>query len=277
MSNPKDQEVIAEIERVKAAGLDPFGDDELDNPTLEADEDPADEQDIDPENPDETTDETVTEEALAPTVPTYTADIPADYQDQRTVLLKEKAEAMKKLMEGDLSSDDFAEIESRVSNALEDLTAQRIRAETLREANIQNQAAQQQAEIKKLIQSSKDEVDYLKDPRAQKQFDMALTLARQDSDNDGLGFDALVAQAHKMVMALRGVKSKPEQVADAVIANARRPKEAAPVTLRGLPAAATANSNGSVTDQMGRLTGQAYQEAFAKLSPSQRRALVDEE
>ena len=75
MSNPKDQEVIAEIERVKAAGLDPFGDDELDNPTMEADE-PADEQDIDPENPDETTDETVTDEA--PTVPTYTADIPAD-------------------------------------------------------------------------------------------------------------------------------------------------------------------------------------------------------
>jgi hypothetical protein len=32
-----------------------------------------------------------------------------------------------------------------------------------------------------------------------------------------------------------------------------------------------------VIEQMSRLSGQAYQDAFAKLSPQQRRSLVDEE
>ena len=56
----------------------------------------------------------------------------------------------------------------------------------------------------------------------------------------------------------------------------RQPAEKAPVTLRGLPVAATPNSNGDVIEQMSRLSGQAYQDAFAKLSPQQRRSLVDE-
>ena len=57
----------------------------------------------------------------------------------------------------------------------------------------------------------------------------------------------------------------------------RQPAEKAPVTLRGLPVASTPNSNGDVIEQMSRLSGQAYQDAFAKLSPQQRRSLVDEE
>jgi hypothetical protein len=57
----------------------------------------------------------------------------------------------------------------------------------------------------------------------------------------------------------------------------RQPAEKAPVTLRGLPVASTPNSNGDVIEQMSWLSGQAYQDAFAKLSPQQRRSLVDEE
>jgi len=46
--------------------------------------------------------------------------------------------------------------------------------------------------------------------------------------------------------------------------------------LRNIPAASTPNANGNLLDEIGRLSGQAYQDAFAKLSPNQRKALLDE-
>jgi hypothetical protein len=224
------------------------------------------------------------------------------------VLLKEKSLAMKKLIDGELDLEAFSVIESRVSNALEDLTAQRIRSETLSEANVQNQQAMQQSEIRRLIARAKADVDYSKDTKAQKSFDVALRTLQADPDNAALEFGDLVDEAHRVVLALRGGVGK-VQVDPAVAAAAvpvfapavketkavkavtpvapvaaalekvpdRQPAEKAPVTLRGLPVASTPNSNGDVIEQMSRLSGQAYQDAFAKLSPQQRRSLVDEE
>ena len=245
-------------------------------------------------------------EAPEPQIPTYQTELPADYQAQRGALLKEKALAMKKLIDGELDLDAFSVIESRVSNALEDLTAQRIRSETLSEANVQNQQAMQQSEIRRLIARAKADVDYSKDTKAQKNFDVALRTLQADPDNAVLEFGDLVDEAHRVVMALRGGMGKVDATVPAVAAVKvpfvapvvkeakvvkvsapvvvalekvpdRQPAEKAPVTLRGLPVASTPNSNGDVIEQMSRLSGQAYQDAFAKLSPQQRRSLVDEE
>ena len=283
MKTPAEIETLAETQRQIAAGNDPFGDDELDGGVpaaktaeeriAELTEEPAKEDAVTPEDVAETS---VVDEPSSPQ-PTFLAEVPKDYQNQRKVLMTEKAEAMKKLMEGELEPDAFAEIESRVSDALEDLTAQRIRAETLIEANTQTAAALQQHEIKRLIARTKTEVDYLTDGKAQKQFDMALQMLNADSDNSSRDFGELVAQAHKAVMALRGTPSKAEQVADEVLKRAaRKPDGEPPITLRGLPVAATPNSNGDAVEAMGRLSGQAYQEAFKKLSPGQRAKLLDE-
>ena len=368
VATPTETDVLADIARERAAGLDPFGDDEFDPPVIGAKEvieeldevvavaataDASDsanalpEKDAaaasDAEKPDgEGTDaaelkakddapleqvanedaqaaeeplaaapEPVKEaakEAPEPQIPTYQTELPADYQAQRGVLLKEKALAMKKLIDGELDLEAFSVIESRVSNALEDLTAQRIRSETLSEANVQNQQAMQQSEIRRLIARAKADVDYSKDTKAQKSFDVALRTLQSDPDNAALEFGDLVDEAHRVVLALRGGVGK-VQVEPAVAAAAvpvvapvvkeakvvkaesavtpapvptekvadRQPTDKAPVTLRGLPVASTPNSNGDVIEQMSRLSGQAYQDAFAKLSPQQRRSLVDEE
>ena len=369
VATPTETDVLADIARERAAGLDPFGDDEFDPPVIgarEVIEEPdevaavaavadADEAadatpekdaaaDSDAEKPggegadaaeskgtdgdqQEQAEESAAEavedaqatapepvketvkEIPEPQIPTYQTELPADYQAQRGVLLKEKALAMKKLIDGELDLEAFSVIESRVSNALEDLTAQRIRSETLSEANVQNQQAMQQSEIRRLIARAKADVDYSKDTKAQKSFDVALRTLQADPDNAALEFGDLVDEAHRVVMALRGGVGKadatvpanataavpvaapvvketkvvkaatpvapvavaPEKVPD------RHPAEKAPVTLRGLPVASTPNSNGDVIEQMSRLSGQAYQDAFAKLSPQQRRSLVDEE
>ena len=374
VATPTETDVLADIARERAAGLDPFGDDEFDPPVIgakEVIEEPdevaaiaatADASDAanapsekdaaaasDAEKPDgagadaakpkvedgdqqEQAEESAAEavedaqatapepvketvkETPEPQIPTYQTELPADYQAQRGVLLKEKSLAMKKLIDGELDLEAFSVIESRVSNALEDLTAQRIRSETLSEANVQNQQAMQQSEIRRLIARAKADVDYSKDTKAQKNFDVALRTLQADPDNAALEFGDLVDEAHRVVLALRGGVGKVDAtvpaVAAAVVAPAatapvvaasvvkdakvvkaaspvvpvatekvpdRQPAEKAPVTLRGLPVASTPNSNGDVIEQMSRLSGQAYQDAFAKLSPQQRRSLVDEE
>ena len=373
VATPTETDVLADIARERAAGLDPFGDDEFDPPVIGAKEvieeldevvgvaatadtanalpekDAASASDAEkpvgegadaaelkakddaPWESVEDADAQVAEEpqAAAPElvkdtvieaserqIPTYQTELPADYQAQRSVLLKEKSLAMKKLIDGELDLEAFSVIEARVSNALEDLTAQRIRSETLSEANMQNQQAMQQSEIRRLIARAKADVDYSKDTKAQKNFDVALRTLQADPDNAALEFGDLVDEAHRVVLALRGGVGKVQvelaAAAAAVAASAvtapgvadpavkdvkvvktampvasvavarekvpdRQLAEKAPVTLRGLPVASTPNSNGDVIEQMSRLSGQAYQDAFAKLSPQQRRTLVDEE
>ena len=362
VATPTETDVLADIARERAAGLDPFGDDEFDPPVIgarevieEADEVVADTavadtsnaanappekdaagvsdadkpggegadaaeskgtdgdqqgqvEDAAAESPKDVVKETV-KEIPEPQIPTYQTELPADYQAQRGVLLKEKSLAMKKLIDGELDLEAFSVIESRVSNALEDLTAQRIRSETLSEANVQNQQAMQQSEIRRLIARAKADVDYSKDTKAQKSFDVALRTLQADPDNAVLEFGDLVDEAHRVVLALRGGVARVDAtvpvaaavtvpvvapvvketkavkaatpVAPVAVASEkvpdRQPAEKAPVTLRGLPVASTPNSNGDVIEQMSRLSGQAYQDAFAKLSPQQRRSLVDEE
>lgn len=212
--------------------------------------------------------------AEPPKVEPFKAAVPEDYKAKRTELLATKAKAMKELMDGTIDADAFAAIDSQVSTDLEDLTAQRIRAETLIEANTQTQQAYQQREIQKLIARTKAEVDYTADPKAAKQFDTALALLVADPDNAGMDFAELIQTTHKMVATMRGVSVA--KTTDKQPTPERKPTEAAPVTLRSLPTASTPNSNGNIVDQLSRLKGADYERAFSKLSPADRRALLDE-
>ena len=280
VATPTETDVLADIARERAAGLDPFGDDEFDPPVIGAKEvieeldevvavaATADAADAPPEkdaaaisdadkpdgegadaaeskgtdgdqqgltedataqaaeepqsaaaeSPKDVVKETA-KEAPEPQIPTYQTELPADYQAQRGALLKEKALAMKKLIDGELDLEAFSVIESRVSNALEDLTAQRIRSETLSEANVQNQQAMQQSEIRRLIARAKADVDYSKDTKAQKNFDVALRTLQADPDNAALEFGDLVDEAHRVVLALRGGVARVDATVSVLNAN----------------------------------------------------------
>ena len=279
MKTPEETRVLAEIEAAKSRGEDPFGDNDPITPEVaeviepESIADPDQVIDAKDEPAEEVADVAIDDTPLAqPTA--YKAEVPTDYKTQRTELVKEKAGLMKKLMDGEIDADEFAVEESRISDSLEDLTAQRIRAETLQEANVQSQAAFQNKEIQRLIAKSKAEVDYTTDTKAQKQFDMALGAITSDPDNAGRDYADIIGDAHKVVLALRGIVSKGQVVEQAI--KSRIPEGKPPVTLRNIPTAATANANGNMLDQIGRLSGQAYQDAFAKLSVNQRKALLDE-
>ena len=283
MSTPEDLKALEAIAAAEAAGQDPFGDDEpltteaaADEPApkavpeaaadTEAEQAAADAPAAEAAQPDP---EPEPEQPEPVAMPAYKAELPADHKAQRTELLKAKADAMRKLMDGEMTADEFATEELRVTEALEDLAAARIRAETLQEANTQSQQVYQARTIQRLIAKTKAEVDYATDTAAQQQFDTSLRVLAAQHDNAGRDFADLAEDAHKMVKAMRGIA----QVAKPPAAD-RKPAGDAPVTLRSLPSASTPNTGG-VVEQIARLKGQAYEAAFAKLTPAQKAPLLE--
>jgi hypothetical protein len=286
MSTPEDLKALEAIAAAQAAGQDPFGDDEpltveadADEPASEAAPEAAAEPEAEQAAADAPTAEAEQAEAdpapaaastEAAELPTYKAEVPPDYKAQRAELMKAKAEAMKQLMDGEIDAEAYAAEDARVSEALEDLAAARIRAETLQEANAQSQQAYQARAIQRLIANTKGEVDYATDATAQQQFDTSLQVLAAQPANAGKDFADLIEDAHKMVKAMRGVQSQAKAPA-----SDRKPAGDVPVTLRSLPSASTPNTGG-VIEQIARLKGPAYEAAYAKLTPAQQAALLDE-
>ncbi len=275
--DPEDQ-VAADIAAAEARGEDPFAD----KPVAHVPETPA--ETLAEEAAETTTQavpETTTPKAepeaevahvpVSPPPTSFQASIPADYKAQRAALVGEKAALMQKLMDGEFGAEEYAAEESRISDALEDLTAQRIRAETLQEANVQTQAAFQQREIQKLIANTKTEVDYATDAKAQRQFDMALQAVGQDPDNAGMEFTELLSQAHTVVLALRGVMRKTSERP-----NAERPDRPAPQppqTLSGIPTAASSGAK-TVERTLAELSGDELEHAFDVLPKGELQRLL---
>lgn len=303
---PAEQDTLKTIEATQAAGGDPFGDNDTEEVTeavAEAEE-AAEEQAAQAQEGETTAEEQAQQQGESTTEPaddiealaeiangkpesdplsllSFKSEAPQDYKAQRAALMSEKAQAMKKLMEGEIDADAYAAIEADVSDKLEDLAAARIRAETLAEANQQVQAQTQQAVITSLIARAKaDGVDYTKELGAVKQFDVALAAVSADPDNANKPFAELAELAHRTVAALRGVvlKQQPQSASKTVSPEApdRRPKVQVPPTLRNVPSASTPNANGGINEQLAHLKGQDFEAAFARLSPAQRAQLLEE-
>lgn len=291
-------EALAATAAVLAAGGDPFGDedDETTVAAAEADtgtdaDDETDEQaaagdEAKPE--DEGTDEALSAEALEAiaadevepepaATPRYKAGDPAEFKAKREEQIAVKAKALKDLMDGVIEPEEYSRIEAEVTDALDALTVQR----TLHEANVQTEQQTQGNALDKIITAAKKagEVDYMADAKAAKQFDTAMKILADDGETRT--FAELAAEAHKVVLAIRGIKKAEPTAAEtaaAAAALAAKPREngKGPITLRNVPAAETPNSGGGWKEQLATLSGQAYEEAFAKLSQAQRAEMLND-
>lgn len=302
--SPAEAEALKAIEAAEAAGQDPFGDLD-DNATdaiaervaseaaTEAAADDATEQQAG-----ETTTEADGEQAAAvdesvlneladplgiaqPAPTTYNTEIPADLDANREALLTEKADALEKLMAGEIDAKEFAAVEMRVTKEMAKIDRQLARAETLAEINQQSVSQYEGLVIAQIVDTTKSVLDYSKDTAAARQFDAVMAGLRADPANASKSFADLAADANRTVLAIRGLSLPGEQTPAAASAQAaskpaQRGVPAVPPTLRGIPTAATPNSGGGVVEQMANLSGQAYEAAFSKLSPAQQAALLGE-
>lgn len=213
-----------------------------------------------------------------PFVPTFQGHAPENYAQHRQELLAKKAEAFQKLMDGEIDAKEYAEIETEVQTQLDDLQAARIRAETLIEANTQTQLAIQQREIQRIIKSAKaaGELDYVADQDAQVQFDAVLAALQASPANAGKDFAELADQAHRAVLAMRGIGKAaapaptpaPAPAAPAPAAAQKQP-ELPPRTLAGLPTAGHAAIGDDIAAKLATLQGEDAERFIASLPPAQ--------
>lgn len=300
--SPAEAEALKAIEAAEAAGNDPFGD--LDEPATDAQAtaDAATETAAD-DTTEQQAGETTTEAAtdgeqtaavdesvlteladplgIAQPAPTaYKAEIPADLEAKRDTLMTEKAEALEKLMSGEIDAKQYATTEAKVQRELSTLDRTIATAETLAAINAQSSGQYEGQVIAQIVETTKGVLDYTKDATAQKQFDAVMAGLRADPANATKNFGALAAEANKAVLAIRGLSlpgaETPSAGAKTTTPTARPPAGKLPPSLRNLPAAATPHTGGGVAEQMANLKGTAFEDSFAKLSPAQQAALLGE-
>ena len=283
-ADPEDQ-IAAEIAAMEAKGLDPYADRVTDAPDEGAPDAAAPEAaaDVAPVQADDQQPEapkvadvppTAAQDAqpVASTAPqTYRADMPADLAAKRTELLAAKAEAMKQLMDGVIDAEKYADEESRISEELEGITLARARAETLAEVNRQTAEGYQANVISALVARTKTEIDYASDTDAQQTFDRALRLVGSEPDAAGKDFAQIADEAHRMVLARRGVAPAAPSAAGRAAPDRTPPKP--PITLGGLPTAATSGAK-SISEVAGRLTGDDLEQAFDALPDADLKKLM---
>lgn len=278
-ADPEDQ-IAAEIAAMEAKGIDPYADRVTDAPgdaaaEVAADVPPVkadDQQPADPKAVDVPPTTAQDVQPVASTAPqTYRADMPADLAAKRTELLAAKAEAMKQLMDGVIDAEKYADEELRISEELEGITLARARAETLAEVNRQTAEGYQGNVISALVARTKTEIDYASDTDAQQTFDLALRLVASEPDAAGKDFAQIADEAHRMVMARRGVAPAAPSTAGRAAPDRTPPKP--PITLGGLPTAATSGTK-SISEVAGRLTGDDLEQAFDALPDADLKKLM---
>ena len=283
-ADPEDQ-IAAEIAAMEAKGIDPYADRVTDAPDegapdaaapkAAADVAPVQADDQQPDAPKAADVPPTAAQAAQPvasTAPqTYRADMPADLAAKRTELLAAKAEAMKQLMDGVIDAEKYAAEEFRISEELEGITLARARAETLAEVNRQTAEGYQANVISALVARTKTEIDYASDTDAQQTFDRALRLVASEPDAAGKDFAQIADEAHRMVMARRGVAPAAPSTTGRAAPDRTPPKP--PITLGGLPTAATSGTK-SISEVAGRLTGDDLEQAFDALPDADLKKLM---
>lgn len=214
----------------------------------------------------------------------FTAEAPADYEARIEAQEKLKAEAFKKVMNGTIEEDEYLKVEQETSREIRKLEREMARAETLTQANQQMEAAAQQSALAQVkAEAKKVGLDYNADTKAVNQFNAALDAIAADPDSAGKTYAELYAEANAVVMAVRGLKAAEKPGTPATPATptqatkpAPRVPPALPVTLRDVPAASTTNTGGGIAEQLAGLSGVEFEAAYAKLTPAQKAAMLDD-
>lgn len=200
-----------------------------------------------------------------------------DYAAERKKLADAKAEVERKWGAGEEGCTDewrLAELE-RIDAERDELLIRHTRATTLREQNEQAEAQRREvyesvisAEVGKLLEASKKAgaaVPYASDKKAQAQFDNYLKAVETDPDAADLSPAQRVAEAHRLVMARRGIAAAPAPAPAPAAAPATPARREVPVTLSGLPNAGRENQDQDLLAELSTLSGEDYEMRLASL------------
>lgn len=297
-----DAEALATIAADRAAGRDPFGDDDdhdagSTQSEFEADgsevlaasaddeqesagaeagsADPGSEQaaaDDSVQAEDEPAAANAEHEPSEAEAPQYQTKPRAELQAERRALRAERSEAFQKFSTGEMSAEEYQAVETRVDDALEEITVQ----SALALANEQQALASQRQHVDRIKALGKSQgIDYADQANAA-MFDRSLNLVASDPAIAAKGEAAIYNEAHRMVLAMQNITitiQPKTQAADKTPPPRERPK--GPLTLRDMPAAASSQTSGGPAEQLSRLSGLDFQDQVAKMPREQRNAWMD--
>lgn len=200
---------------------------------------------------------------------------PADYKAERQALRAEKAAIEAKWGEGDMSDTERADALVGIDDKIDDLLIAHTRAETLRTANQQAADQSMNDAVVSVLKSAQTAgtIDYKADTKAAKQFDTFLSMLLADPDNAGMTPAQATVQAHKSVLALRGIADKaPTTTTAPAAAPAAAPPAPArrnvpTATLSGLPNAAPTGMEDEALMKFATLEGEDAEDYLASLPP----------
>lgn len=211
--------------------------------------------------------------AKGPAAKPFVVEGPADYKAERQALRTAAAQVEAKWASGELSDQERTAEIARIEDARDDLLIQHTRAETLRTANDQQAAATQanfQAAITAACTSiaagakASGLIDYGADTKAAKQFDAMLNMLVGDADNASKSPSELARDAHRSVLALRGLTDKPAAAPPAAAPPPGR-RDVPRATLAELPSAAPVGLEDAALDKFGTLEGEDAEDYLASL------------
>lgn len=216
------------------------------------------------------------EDVAAPAV--YQASLPDDFDDRVKAIDDAEAEAARKFEAGEIEAPAYVIETRRIAKERGELDRIQVKAEMAVEMTQQAAMNQWQRQISQFMREAKkaDGVDYLKDEALNAELDtMVKALANNPAHANKSGAWFL-GQAHKAVKAMHGITGKPaadpkpSATNDGKPASRKPPIDKAPKTLAQVPGG---EGPGDVADEfvnLDNLDGDDYENALAKLTPSQR-------
>lgn len=212
--------------------------------------------------------------------PVLQADVPADAAEIKGKLVAAQDENERKFRDGEIDFEAFKAQDRKLAGALTDLREREFQARIY--ADQQHQTAQQEWlwQVKQFMRQAKKEgIDYESDAKLHKDLDMMVRALAADPDNVERDHEFFLGEAHKRVMALRGIAPKAQTPAADARAQANRerkpPTDALPKTVGDLPGGGGEDGGGGEFARLDKLTGDAFERAYSKLSPDQQRRYLE--
>lgn len=214
--------------------------------------------------------------ADAPFVPQYSAEVPADAAEQIKALRAEESDAFTKLMDGEITSDEYKAVRERVEVQTDDLKTKALTASIFEQAN--TQAAEQnaraewsKAETQAFAAFKAEGIDYKAKPALLAAYNTNLKALGADPKNEHRDAAWFLTEANRLTKEDLGFVSIANTAKKPVpTAPNRVDRQEIPPTLRNVPVAATGAVNADEFAHMRNLDGLELERAHAKLTNDQR-------
>ncbi len=235
----------------------------------------------------EKVDSAVGEEAESKFIPQYVAPPVHDYVENIKVLNQQKSAAWKKVLDGELTPDEYAVIEDDVLAKRDALRDQNLKAQISQEQARQSGEQQWAWEVNRFLRDTlqKEGIDYADSNRLNSAFDEILKTLATNPENTNKSAEWFLERAHAQVKAstdqsiqrIIAAQAGPVTAKNTTTAKAARKPDLSqvPATLAGVPVASNVDIGQDEFAHLDKLSGLEIERALAKMSPEQQQRYLE--